>query len=234
MNEYTSLQKYISHTLFLMFLSCVRDEWRKGQTAILSQVLLLTIAALILHLGWVAQPGVAEGHNPQTASWLSLWPSCLQPTQLPPAPVSISIIHPRCIREVFRDALSSSLISSYFCIISAPTVTPAWLWKSQVASLIAMCYARASTKAKKLSLYSFIMPTWFRFFFRLFTQVHLLIDGLVKGLYITLISETCWLIWRWLHHRKETVMGNSAIYMYILIHYIYSGNTEHEQKKRVT
>ena len=61
----------------------------------------------------------------------------------------ISIIHPRCIREVFSDALSSSPISGYFCIISAPTVTPAWLWKSQAASVIATCYARASTKAKK-------------------------------------------------------------------------------------
>ena len=36
-----------------------------------------------------------------------------------------------------------------FCIISAPTVAPAWLWKSQAASVIATCYARASTKAKK-------------------------------------------------------------------------------------
>ena len=61
----------------------------------------------------------------------------------------ISIIHLRCIREVFSDALSSLPISGYFCIISAPTVTPAWLWKSQAASVIATCYARASTKAKK-------------------------------------------------------------------------------------
>ena len=36
-----------------------------------------------------------------------------------------SIIHLRCIREVFSDALSSLPISGYFCIISAPTVTPA-------------------------------------------------------------------------------------------------------------
>ena len=61
----------------------------------------------------------------------------------------ISIIHPRCIREVFSDILSSSPISGYFCIISALTVTTAWLWKSQAASVIATCYARASTKAKK-------------------------------------------------------------------------------------
>ena len=61
----------------------------------------------------------------------------------------ISIIHLRCIREVFSDALSSLPISGYFCIISAPSVTPAWLWKSQAASMIATCYACASTKAKK-------------------------------------------------------------------------------------
>ena len=41
--------------------------------------------------------------------------------------ISISIIHLRCIREVFSDALSSLPISGYFCIISARTVTPAWL-----------------------------------------------------------------------------------------------------------
>ena len=45
--------------------------------------------------------------------------------------------------------LSSLPISGYFCIISAPTVTPAWLWKSQAASVIATCYARASTIANK-------------------------------------------------------------------------------------
>ena len=62
---------------------------------------------------------------------------------------SLLIIHLRCIREVFSDALSSLPISGYFCIISAPTVTPVWLWKSQAASVIATRYARASTKAKK-------------------------------------------------------------------------------------
>ena len=55
--------------------------------------------------------------------------------------------------------LSSLPISGYFCIISAPTETPAWLWKSQAASLIATCYARASTKAKK---YFLIRPDFCR------------------------------------------------------------------------
>ena len=37
----------------------------------------------------------------------------------------ISIIHPRCIKELFSDALSSLPISGYFCIISTPIETPA-------------------------------------------------------------------------------------------------------------
>ena len=47
-----------------------------------------------------------------------------------------SVMH--CLHRRFR---------FFFCIISAPTATPAWLWKNQAASLIATRYARASTKA---------------------------------------------------------------------------------------
>ena len=39
--------------------------------------------------------------------------------------IYISILHLRCMREVFSDALSSLPISGNFCIISAPTVTSA-------------------------------------------------------------------------------------------------------------
>ena len=42
---------YISHTLFwkgLMFPRCVRDEWRRGQTAILTQLLLLILARCVI------------------------------------------------------------------------------------------------------------------------------------------------------------------------------------------
>ena len=54
MNERTHffIKIYISHTLFSMYLWCVRDEWRQGQTAILTPTSLLTIAAPLLHLGW--------------------------------------------------------------------------------------------------------------------------------------------------------------------------------------
>ena len=64
MNEYTSLQKYKSLTLYFRkgdVLLCVRIEWTQGRTAVLTQVLLFIIAALLSHLGWVALPWVTEG-----------------------------------------------------------------------------------------------------------------------------------------------------------------------------
>ena len=53
MNERTHffIKISISHTLFSMFLWCVRNEWRQGQTAVLTQLLLLTLAALLSYLG---------------------------------------------------------------------------------------------------------------------------------------------------------------------------------------
>ena len=67
----------------------------------------------------------------------------------------VYIFFQSCILDTSRRSsvmqLSSSPISGYFCIISAPTETPTWLWKSQAASSTATCYARASTKAKKNS-----------------------------------------------------------------------------------
>ena len=40
-------------------------------------------------LAGIAQLVVAEGHSPQSASWPSLWPSCVQLSQLPPACANI-------------------------------------------------------------------------------------------------------------------------------------------------
>ena len=96
MNEHTSLQKYISDSLFsrgLMFLWCVRDEWRQGQTAILTQVPLLTIAAFLLHLGLGCS---TEGHSPQSASWFSLWHSYLQLNSTAAGTCLYSFITPTC------------------------------------------------------------------------------------------------------------------------------------------
>ena len=55
MNEYTSLQKYKSLTLYFRkgnVRLCGRDGWRQGQTVISTQIFLLTIVALLSHLGW--------------------------------------------------------------------------------------------------------------------------------------------------------------------------------------
>ena len=77
--------------------------WRQGQTVI-EPTFLLTIEALLPHLDWVAQTGVAEGRK------MTLTLSFLSPT---------------------------------------------------------------NSTAASTCLYSFITPTCFSFFFRLFTQVHL-------------------------------------------------------------
>ena len=111
---------FISHTLFSMFLWCVRDEWRQGQTAILTLLLLLTIVALLPHL--------ALGCSPR-GRW-------------EPQP------------SVYKLALTVAFLS--------PT----------------------NSTAAGTCLYSFITATCFRFFFRLFTQVHLLIWYLGEGSYI--------------------------------------------------
>ena len=84
MNRWTHffIKIYISHTLFLMFLWCVRDEWRQGQTAILTQLLLLIMAALLLHLGWGCSTGGRWRPQPSvcklalTLAFLSPTPTC--------------------------------------------------------------------------------------------------------------------------------------------------------------
>ena len=108
MNELTHffVKICISHTLFskgLVFLWCLRDEWRQGQTAILTQQLLLTIARCVIFknplstssaswLGFLNRDSLRattlRGRS-QSASWFSLWPSCHQLTQLPPVPDDI-------------------------------------------------------------------------------------------------------------------------------------------------
>ena len=119
MNERTHffIKKYISHTLFskgLMFLWCVRDEWRQGQTAILTQLLLLTIAYCYLQeptehffgiLARVAQPGVAKRHSPQGAFsvcklvlTLAFW----SPTNSTAAGICPYFITSTCFRFFFR------------------------------------------------------------------------------------------------------------------------------------
>ena len=53
--------------------SCVWEvSWRRGQTATYSPKVLLTIAALLSHSGWVAQPWVTEGPKSCVCRCLSM------------------------------------------------------------------------------------------------------------------------------------------------------------------
>ena len=126
MNEWTHffLKICISHTLFskgLMFLWCVGDGWRQGQTAILTQILLLTIACCVIFKNPLST---------SSASWLGL-------------------LNQGSLRET---ALSRGILS----------LQDSW----------SSCLQLNSTAAG-IFLYSFIMPTYFCFFFCLFTQVYL-------------------------------------------------------------
>ena len=115
--------KYISHTLFskgLMFLWCVRDGWRQGQTAVLTQLLLLTIARGVIFKNPLST---------SSASWLGL---------------------------LNRGSLRATELRG----------------RSQSARWLAFLSPTDSTAAGTC-LYSFITSTCFRFFFHLFTQVHL-------------------------------------------------------------
>ena len=126
MNERTNerthffIKIYISHTLFskgLTFLWCVRHEWIQGQTAILTQLLLLTIARCILF---------KKPLSTSSTSWLGL--------------------------------LNWGLLRS----------TSLSLQAGPLVFLLPTDLTATGT-----CLYSFITSTCFRFFFRLFTQVHL-------------------------------------------------------------
>ena len=114
-NEWTNTllykNMYLSHFILDVSVVCVRDEWRQWETAILTQLLLLTIAALLPHLGWGCSTG---------GCWV-------------PQP------------SVCKLVLTLAFLS--------PT----------------------DSHAASTCLYSFIMPTCFRFFSCLFTQVHLLL-----------------------------------------------------------
>ena len=96
-------------------------SWRRGQTAILTQSSSSTIAALLSHLGWVAQPWVTESPKPSVCKLFSRW-------------------------HLVSNRLKPSVLILFFNVYLFPL------------------------------------------FLRLFTQVHLLIDGLVEGQYIRKIA----------------------------------------------
>ncbi len=81
MNEWIHffIKIYLSHFILEWVMFLVWEvSWRRGQTTILTQVL-LTIEALLSHPGWAAQPWVTEGPSPLSGS-CSHSASILSPT----------------------------------------------------------------------------------------------------------------------------------------------------------
>ena len=76
MNERTHffIKIYLSHFILeRVDVGCVWEgSWRRGQTATYWPKVLLTIAALLSHSGWAAQPWVTEGPTPSACRWLSI------------------------------------------------------------------------------------------------------------------------------------------------------------------
>ena len=147
----------ISHTLFSMFLWCMRDERRQRQTAILTQILLWTIAALLPHLGRGSSTGGCWGPQPSVCK-LALTLAFPSPTnsiltQIPLLTIAALLPH------LGRGSSTGG------CWGPQPSVC-------KLALTLAFPSPTNSTAAG-ICLYSFITPTCFRFFFHLFTQVHL-------------------------------------------------------------
>ena len=132
MNERTHffIKIYLSHFILerVMFLVC--ERWvGDGDRLLFWSKVLLSIAALLSHLGWVAQPWVTEGPKPSVCRWLS-------------------------IRHLVFN----------------------WL---QLQLTQAVCV---------LVIFLFIVHL-LQLFFRLFTQVHLLIDCSVESQYVTIFTR---------------------------------------------
>ena len=114
MNERTHvfIKICISYTLFskgLMFLLCVREEWRLGGTAILTQLLLLTIARCVIFKNPLSTSSASWLELFNRGCWSSLWPflsqthstaagTCLHSFVMPTSASSSAYLH-RCISD---------------------------------------------------------------------------------------------------------------------------------------
>ena len=82
MNERTNffIKIYLSHFILeRVDVGCVWEvSWRRGQTATYWPKVLLTIAALISHSGWAAQPRATEGPKPSVCKLILTLTSCVQ------------------------------------------------------------------------------------------------------------------------------------------------------------
>ena len=113
MNEWTRffIKKYnFSHFILerVMFLVCERRVGDRDSLLYWPKVL-LTIAALLSHLGWVAQPWVTEGPKPSVFRWLSL-------RQLVPNWLQPQLTQAVCVLVIFL--FDDHLLSLFFCLFT--------------------------------------------------------------------------------------------------------------------
>ena len=165
MNERTRffIKKYNSHFFILerVNVGCEWDvSWRRGQTVTYWPNVLLTIAALLPHSGWAAQPWVTEG----------------------PSPLSGASSHSTGILSPTGTASRTDLSRLWHLVI--------FLLDDNLLPVgVRFCHHHwIQSRPQVKVIFRYLWPDApVRLFFRLFTQVYLLIDGSVEGQYITII-----------------------------------------------
>ena len=164
MNEqtYFFIKIYLSLLFERVDVGCVWEvSWRRGQTATYWPKVPLTIAALLSHFGWVAQPWVTEDQSPLSAA-------CSHSAGI----LSTTGAATRMTQAVCGTWLYNCLTSSCFlwAYASAPNSTTSTGQGDIPISLTGYtCFA--------------------------VKQVHLLIDGLVEGQYVTHPCVICLFFW---------------------------------------
>ena len=85
----------ISHFILERVMLVVCERWAgDGNKLLYWPQVLLTIAALLSHLGWVAQPWVTEGPRPSVCRWVSIQHLVSNWLKPPRAPGYIIVSHP--------------------------------------------------------------------------------------------------------------------------------------------
>ena len=151
------IKKYTSHTLFeRVDVSCVWEvSWRRRQTTTYWPQVPLTIAALLSHSGWAAQPGSLRAQA-----------LCLELVLTPRA--SYLQLELQLELELTQDVCGTWL---YHCLTST-----CFLW-----AYVSAPNSTTSTGQGDIPISS----TRCTCFFCLFTPVHLLIDGSVESQHAT-------------------------------------------------
>ena len=116
-NEHTS---YTSHTLFSKGLWEV--SWRRGQTATYWPKVLLTIAALLSHSGWAAQPCITEGPIPLSGAG-SHSVVILSPTATGTDWLQLELTQAVCGTWLYNCLISTCFLRAYASALNSTTST---------------------------------------------------------------------------------------------------------------